>query len=987
MRDSTPAAAGWTDGARCRGRIARVAAALPPGWCVKLFAMLTALGANASAQVREFRLPAAADTCISTVPPGGPDASGGGLDRLYSESNRRFVLLRFDVSVLRDMVVTKATLRVRRVEHLLVRAGVSTVSAEWGEGSLPEFKPEPGAACFRYAAWAQNQREAKWWGQPGSDISDVVFGAGGSRWVSVVPSFDKSSLWYEIDVPPALVQAMVQGFAPGGLCLADDFGRSGTFPTIWSRESTSPPELVVSAEPVAPRASAAPSSVEASRDDLGLEWVSFSAPAALGFQVYLSAKPPEETDDLAAARPVDIWALPSPGAGRLRALLSFTRQSTDRSVRVRVQEAGGGWSEAVSAALPPLVERVPVLPRVELPRLRLPEALEGAFVAPAGVPLSEDGRWIRCEPTTWFDPRTGPVALEAGRNEFVAFQVILAGGPGDYAVTLADWQPPGAGGPAPSAELYRVHYVRSRLGQEKYAPDALLPLKAGEVMSLALLPPTASRASQPARHARVQAVWVEVHIPRGVAPGVWKTRVIALRDGEVLLDAPLALTVVAAELPDALHFTAWLDTAATPAEACGAAADAPEAGAINEAFHRLAHVHRATLVVAPYASGGRTRKALAPQVTWEGDAPRLEWSEWEATFKRMLDGAAFRDLPRAAAALAALDLPFHEAWPLPFTPRRAAAGDRLAAKYHYRSTWTEVGPSRPTTPQPTDYLVWPIEAAFDQAYAERTRAALRAAAAGFAERAKGTTGYVALRNGGSAGPASSWWAFDGPQTVDDALAARFWLRLYREALGPRGQSALRLRATCAHPLFQRDLLDGLPDVTVISPALLTKSTTPATISDRLGDLWALPADVSPELGWASVDRWVWSAVLGGARGVFVGAALGSAASWEKSDNAAWVYPALPLQRGSPLPGVRLKALARAQQDMEWLERWVAAEQARGAPRGYALAIVCAALIERTRATIPQYTTLLPAVAFPGAVDTVAFEEVRRSLRAAARAAP
>lgn len=986
MRDLTPDAGEGTDTTGCHGKVATGAACVPPKRCVTLLMVLGVLSATAAAQVREFRLPAVADTCISTVPPGGPDASGGGLDRLYTESNRRFVLLRFDLSVLQDMIVTKAVLRVRRVEHLLVRAGLSTVSAEWGEGSLPEFKPEPGAACFRYAAWAQNQRDVKWWGQPGSDISDVVFGAGGSRWASVVPSFDKDSLWYEIDVPPALVQAMVQGFAPGGLCLADDFGRSGTFPTIWSRESTSSPELIVSAEPIAPRASAAPSAVEATRDDLGLEWVSFSAPAALGFQVFLSAKPPEETDDLSSARPVDAWALPSPGAGRLRALLSFTRQSTDRSVRVRVQEPGGRWSEAVSAPLPPLVERAPVLPRVELPRLRLPEVLDGAFVAPASVPLSEDGRWIRCEPTTWFNPRTGPVTLEAGRNEVVAFQVILAGGPGNYAVTLADWHSPGAGEPAPRVELFRVHYVKSRMGQEKYAPDALLPLKPGEAMPLALQSPTASRASQPARHARVQAVWVEVHVPRGVAPGVWKTRIIALRDGEVLLDAPLELTVVAAELPDALHFTAWLDTAATPAEACGAAADAPEAGAINEAFHRLAHVHRATLVVAPYLSGGRTRKSLAPQVTWQGDAPRLEWSEWEATFKRMLDGAAFRDLPRATAPLAALDLPFHEAWPLPFTPQRASAGDRLAAKYHYRATWTEVGPSRPTSPQPTDYLVWPIEAAFDQKYIERTQAALRAAAAGFAERANGATGYIALRNGASSGAASSWWALDGPQTVDDALAVRFWLRMYREALGPRGQSPLRLRATCAHPLFQRDLLDGLPDVTVISSALLTKSTTPAVISDRLGKLWALPAEVNPELGWASVDRWVWSAVLGGARGVFVDGALGSAASWEKGDDAAWIYPALPLHSGGPLPGVRLKALARAQQDMEWLERWIAAEQVRGAPRGYALAIVGAAIIERTRATIPQYTTLLPSVAFPGAVDTVAFEEIRRALRAASGAA-
>lgn len=971
------------------------------------FAGVLALGWGAAAvpaQPREIRCPCIADTTLSTVPPRGPLSSGGGLDRIATESNRRFVLLKFDMRQLADVQVTRAVLRLRRVEHLLVRAAVSTVAGDWREGSSAEFAPEPGAACFRFATYAEDERYVKWWGAAGSDVSDVVFGGGGSRWAAVVPAFDKDTLWYEIDVPPALVQAVAQGLQPGGFCLSDDFGRADTAPTFWSRESTSPPELVVYGERVAQPASAAPVNVRALRDALGLEWVEFEAPQALGFEVLLSDQPLAADAGMATAKTVDLWAMPAPGAGPRRALISFHRSAADRFVAVRAIEAASAWSRLAPAALPDAIQSSPQLPDVRLERHPLPEPIDRPFTMHDGPVLSEDGRWIRTEASTWWKPFEGPIALEAGRNEFVAFQVVLAGGPGDYAVLLGDWQSPAAAAPAPRATLFRQHYVRSRLGQEKFAPDALLPLANGERLTLDLLTPAAATqpSSEPTRRRVAQAVWVELHVPHGTPTGVWRTRVVALRDGAALLDIPVELSVVAPTLPDTLQFTVCLDARQPPAQRAGLEEDSTAAWTLLEANHRLAHAHRTTLAVLPYAPLGRMHPGFAPRIAFDGGAVQLDWSDWDARFARYFDGGAFRDLPRAGVPVALFYLPFHEAWPLPFAPQKADPRARLAEKYHYRTTWTERLSARHSSPRPAEYLVWPVERAFPTEYVARTKATAAAAAAHLAGRGGATQFQIALHNRAGDAAGSGWWHFNPPYVHDDVLALRYWLRMYREGLAAAGAGTasgpaaprITVRAGCSHPLVQRDLLDGLPDVTLLGPGLAEKLPSIAARPERFGSPWSTAEEMSPELGWAAVYKWVWGAVLGGARGVHVPDSLGAAGSWENADDAALLYPA-PVVAGlaegvppagaagrEPLPSLRLKALCRAQQDVEWLEAWIAAEQARGTPRGYALAIAGQALLERTRARVPNWTTVLPVVRFPGELDTVALEELRRVLRAA-----
>ncbi|MBU0639803.1 MAG: hypothetical protein KKB50_13125 [Planctomycetes bacterium] len=929
--------------------------------------------------------PVVADTTIAAVQRGDErNVNAGGVDRLWVRSNETFALLACDLGQLAGMEVTKATLRVRRVETLLVRVGVSTIAAPWKEGTAAEPSVQEGGACFSAAAYSADRKRLRWWAGAGSTFADVIFGSGGSRWVPRVARYDMETKWYEIDVPPEFVQAALQGLQPGGLCISDDFGRMETNPTIWSRESSFPPELIVEARRTAPGESQPPRDVQALRDKLGLEWVTFAAPHALGFEIYVSERPLANEADLAAARRLPIWALPTPGSGQLRAMLSLHRGSEPKYVAVRAMEAAAEWSELVCTELPAPLLANPSFSAPKLERHDLPTTFSGPFTLDDGPSLSLDGRWIRNAGKTWWDPQRGPIALQAGRNEFAAFQVVLAGGPGRYAVTLAEWNSPGLAEPAPRVQLFRQEYVKARLGREKYAPDVAVPLLAGEPLQLDLLTPqqAAQPTSQPVKQAVTQGVWVDVYVPHQAARGVWRTRVVALRDGVALLDVPLELEVVDVALPDQLGFKLSLNSAVTPGRAYEMLPDSPEAWEAWERCHRLAHEHRATLSVVPYTSAGEVLPGFAPQLTQRDGEYQLDWGAWDRRFGGLFDGSTFRDLPRAGVPVEHFCLPFHESWPMPFEFKRQVAHSPLAGKYHHRTTRTEPRRNKPLNPPLDAYMVWPIEEAFGEDYTAGTVAVLRAVARHVGERGWDQTAFhLHLANRFYGRQSSSWWMLDDPQIHDDFLALRFWLRMYRQALEGDSPAEFRLRVANSAPQSQRDTLDGLVDISVMSAGVFDQSYALLNAPQRFGDVWSRGWDLRPEYGWANAYKWGWAARFAGARGLLTDGALGSAESWEKAATWALLYPERTAAAPRPLASLRLKALRRVQQDMELLHLWLARGGAQDKPEGYGLAVVARELILRTQSRTPDWATLLPIVRFPGRLDTVAFEEIRRGLRA------
>ena len=158
---------------------------------------------------------------------------GHGSDtKLVIRGRESLALLQFDFSAAQGLTVSRAVLRMHREPDPvpLHTVGLSTVS---GSGPWTE-----AGAGFVFA------REGRqYWSYNGSDIVDVTFGPGGSLY-AYVRVRDAGDGWYEADVSPALVHALITG-DQFGLLLDDEKGQTQTRHILSSREGPYPPELIL----------------------------------------------------------------------------------------------------------------------------------------------------------------------------------------------------------------------------------------------------------------------------------------------------------------------------------------------------------------------------------------------------------------------------------------------------------------------------------------------------------------------------------------------------------------------------------------------------------------------------------------------------------------------------------------------------------------------------------------------------------------------
>lgn len=964
-----------------------------------------------------------ADTLLLTAPQRGDTANCGGLRELQLQGNNAWALFRFDFAPVRDVRILRATLRVHRRQFHLVRASVSTVAStvDWAEGTATEPEQQVGAACFRDAAFAPHPSQVLPWARPGSTIAHVTFGYGGSRWAYASIRYERDLEWFSFEIPADLVQAMADGTQSSSLVLTDDFNRSEAFCSIDSRETLFPPTLLVEVGPAAREASEALFYALVERDKYGFEWLKFDAPEAFAFDVTLSDRAlngsndpgaPGQPLDAARTSRIPLYGLPSPGQKIHQVLLSRERREMHRYAAVRVRAAGGEWSPYATAELPPPVRANPELTLPRLPRFDLPAGQDRCFTMDAGPSLSEDGRWIRNAAKTWWDPLKGPIALQAAWNEFASFQVVLAGGPAEYAVTLTDWKSPAAAEPAPQVSLFREHYVRSRLGEGKFCPDPLAPIEKGARLKLDLsaaarpaasasapsgggedeILPSPVSGSQPApsstapkpRARHVQPIWVDVYVPPGVARGLWRCRLIALRDGVAELDIPLELDVVRGELPNALSFPFVLRS---PAQIGPGASSVPASGpARSEELlnqHRLAHAHRASLCPLPYTADGRVLPGLAPALEFQGKDLLLDWHGWDARFGGLLDGAAFRGLPRDSHPLARVATPVHENWPALFRAAHGGARTPLAQRYHFRATRTELVRGLRPNPRAEESLLWPLREELYAEYQSALSTALPPVVEHFTKWPQ-TRFDVWLANPPGRAELGGGWMLEQPETIDDVAALAFFLRAVGgPRLSPWARDALHTHVVLSDPLVTRDLLAGLADSVAMGAGLLRHHDAVLERPDLFPQLWTLLGQAEPEYGWAKVFSEGWSQRLAGAQGALVLVTPGEPKDWDKANSRTWLYPLTSSGGDEVVASGRLKAGRRFQEDMEWLAQVIARERARGVAEGYVLSFVGVQLAQANAARFAGEGRLLPVIEFPGRIDSVVFEELRRGLRAAA----
>ncbi len=901
--------------------------------------------------------PATADTWVSMHRWEGPKSdrkealeAHGADAALVIQGRTAFALLQFDVSAARGLTVEKATLRIHRkpAPVPLHTVGLSTISGNgpWSEPTVNYFFPGP---------------EKQAWSYPASDLVDVTFAQGGSLY-SYERARDAGGDWWEVSVPPALVHALIGG-DQYGLMLTDEKGQTQTRHEISSRESGNPPVLIVEGsrqDRTAPGAvrsfrtgavidSSPAAARKLSRSTLrpGSVVLHFGGAGddvgqgvATGYEVRYS-ETPIDTASFDSASRAPRWMLdplapkPNPFAtsnslrDEVNAVVEQLKPGQVYYFAARaIDEAGNAGPVSALGSYRAYSPEFPKLPPGD-------ETAEAASQPPAADAFSV---WAVPE-TLKIDPRTGEliekddfaghrsrnsvwsassatVRLTGARNEFLGFHLAveskqpLAGIEARVSKPLfAESRMPVVFKDTGAVQLYREWAVadQPKRGIREWYTDALVPL-AG--------PFDLPSKDNPVPDQTVQPIFVDVYIPHDAKPGVHRGELLVRASGTERRVA-LQVEVLPLSLPDKLNFIVDLNCYSSVHSGYPVKRGTPEYRKLEQAYHRMAHLHRTNLDVLGYSHVGTTVIDHAPPLSGEGAATRVsDWSDWDAHFGPVLDGSAFSDLPRASVPVPALYLPFFENWP----------GD-LRRSYKWDN------PAVPRTQEEYQQIInrhalesGPIEQGFNQEYQDRYAAVVAEFARHFQHKGWTKTRYLVYFNNKyyykrplQGGRGISWWLLDEPNHRDDVLATNFLAYLTKKGLEKHPGVPIVLRTDISRIEWMRDLLSGQVDLNCISGRFFEKNRYLQDDRYRFGrEYWNYASTNHPRQTNVSMRAWCWRVWLNGGDGQLPWNAVRGSEAWDRAEPLTVFYPGSKFGKMEPYASLRLKAYRRGQQDIEYL---------------------------------------------------------------------
>ncbi|MCS7237858.1 MAG: DUF4091 domain-containing protein [Thermoguttaceae bacterium] len=868
------------------------------------------LGFIRQALPEEVRLPVVRDTWVSSFGK-EVDCNLGAAPRLKLKSYQEMAIVDIDVDKIRGRIVEAAWLHLRLAgSERLHRVTVSSISVPWVEGTSPHYQPEKGSSCF---AWRQYPDLP--WAYPGSDLSAVVLGLGGSRWAMADASEPDPAGWQVVPVDPLVVATRVAGLSHGFLVFDDtgtEWRRDGErfelrpFPNryVYSRNgpADSTPYFVIKlgAEDKVPP----PPPQELQQVDEVLppgeaivQWQVPEDPPpgrTLGFLAFVDNHPVPQYLVPLANRPgtrlrVRLRDLQLPPGGTVELSLvavdAAGNQSQPASVKLRVSnykwpelkpfateaEGGGPITPPLRKGQEPPSEPdfSQVLPQLPtLGRARIAVVDEQDKIHPLTgqmIPPQEPAYLLR---NHLWDAKRRVIALQAARNEFVAFQIIVFGEVRGVRPTL-NFSDQARGVRSRFGQLWLVNTKEGPLG------DPVVPLS-GPVDF-----PITNQGNKPgAFPAKISTMLCELYVPHQIPPGLHRGE-LALRTGSEVLRLDLLLTVWNFTLADFLSFLPEMNCYGLPQN--------------ERDYYRLAHEHRTVLNRLPYSQRGSVAPGCAPE--WDGRT--LDWREWDKRFGPLLDGSAFADLPRRGVPVEVFYLPLHENWPTPIDP-------------HYNGSY------------------WA-----DEAFTAEYRRAFVEVCQQFARHIEERRWYDTIfqcylnnkvdykRSGWSRG--SSPWLLDEPAHFQDFWALRFFGEAFHEGLRrafPTGECRARLVFRCdiSRPQWQRNALDHVLDYNVVNGGVFRRYQR--LVFDRKQALGHIVLDY----GTANAVResnvqpvaWCWDSWTLGSDGVIPWQTIGRAESWLQDDPLALFYPGEAVGQKGPVASIRLKAFRRGQQDAEYL---------------------------------------------------------------------
>ena len=956
----------------------------------------------------------------------------GAAERLKCKGVEEYTLLKFDTGPARGLAVKRATLYLSRTEQCIIHvAGVSTISTDWAEGKgrgepgkLPigqQDRDSHGGATFLRAI----HPDATWAG-PDTTLKQAINGHGGSLWGAAQTGWaadDAGQRYYSVELPLPIAQSLLLEGDSYGLVVADEKGQRQYQKKLYpntpndnhylnARESGKPCFLVIEGEPAPTRAplplagGTARPGVEAG--SLVLAWNTPSGEPLHGFRVHL-AQGRLTAGDLSAKNLLPrhrTWRPAAPGTAQ-EFPLDGLQPGAEYTVAVVAYDRFGNagaplfLTGTARAARPLVAKRIEPAARTGGPltagQIRVWAAASNEKINPlTGNAMSEGGYAAAAEAGTYrngneaWDGRRRVITLQAGRNDFIGFQLAIENR-GDQPLLGLDIAFPGLEPDAPGRaqdRLIRLSFsdpgrfqtaIEELLAQDQAAADQVLAeiktLRALQAQQQSepkafVLAMKGLRESDPATYQRrmallgsrtdgaaatggipasavelcwqwnlrddkagtwypdplvplsgpieipnstngvtgqrVQALYVDIWVPHGTAPGQYRGEIAIQAPGQSL-SVPVELQVVGYTLPDTLSFVCEMNGYNYPA-----AKDWE--GSLN--LHRLAHRNRLNVNIVPYKHNGTW---AVPQMELKtdgvGKAMRVtSFANFDTHFGPLLDGRAFARNPRSGVPVPAMFLGLFENWPC-----------NLAGSFVFDKTARRLD----------------LREDFSADYKDGFVAVSKQMAEHFKQKGFTRTALqVFLNNKYQYAPDKTFWLLDEPMFRDDFLVIQMFGDLVREGFKDAAPLRVDYRIDCSRVEEARGMLDAV-DTFVFSqynareyPGIaqeLMRSYRPRPASGaRIG--WEYGGAGAPSTGPESLRSWVVDSWLSGRDGLLPWLSYGTEKSWDSTKDAdnAIFYPALEKWGYDGCYGsLRMKAFRDGQQDAETLNLLAAK---RGATR-------------------------------------------------------
>lgn len=926
------------------------------------------------AAAQEARIFPTADTCVVGEPAGARDENAGARTELLLKGTEGIVLAKYDTAKIRGWTLTKAVWHGKITRGRVSALGFSTVTADWEEGQGTQQTPASGGATFDGA-----DGSAKPWREDGAPVTAVVRGNNQSVMTVGRPAAGEvgDEEWAEVPLDPVVVQALVAG-ASYGLAITDEKGQLGTSAFLASREDTNnchfidvqgafvdiaPPDRVLNLKAYAHPALRRADSVGAL-----LTWTAPGDDAGEGQAFYYDLRyaPAPATFDRARQAPRSVMPHPQPSGQPDQVVIEGLEPETTYTFFLRaVDESGQAGPVAdISLKTGPVLERdtgVAAPPRYEATPIDVASRAyslrmfdEAAGVDPVSGSLTEDSRSTVVPPgsekSQIWERGTRTLHLRAARNEVVGFLIDLQRSEDEFLPLGIAAEPfKSTKGVLANHRIAfsRVWYSYAASSRGfRWRGDALLPIQ-GEFKL--------EKPPSPIPEQLYQTVYAELHVPTGAQPGTYRGQLVLTRPDHAESKLNILLDVLPLDMPAQPRFTIELPVPAAIALLYKKdLLNRNDTLPVEEGYQRLARDHRCTTVFLPYLRNGTFTESFAPAVTGRGiDLDVTSWDEWDAHYVPFLSGRGFKGADQGEQPVSHILLPVFDNWPTRFE-------DGFTCEAMER---TDPAQGFKVYAGPADDIYGCLDSDYWRA--------LRRAVAHFrdhlqANGGRQTAAHVGLMNGPAAaysGKAPPWFLGE-PRYRDDfvALEAFAQVAMADVAAWPPGLLRFRVAVPDAAGLARHgERLFSLLTVSDTSPQAWHDLRRRAAVFRET--LWLQTGVLPLEETTLEIPATALRYFLEGADGWSIAETVGVAESWPRTHPPALFYCGAPLGQDEPFPSRRLKALRRAEQDIEYLlmlqekKKWTR-EQLADFVRGVAPAVtegsaVSSAALYRLRYTVQE----------------------------------